>query len=154
LQATDTFTTIRSDNPLRAVPGARSYICIPLWFKDNFEGTLAAIFGYVILSDGPEVQALVGSGTHIAAALAHSRLRAALESQHARLRAILDQLPEGVMLIEATSGCISYANLAASHILGVPLISLIDVPLNQYPHAPPATNPDKPPLLLFATRMA
>jgi len=147
LQATDTFTTIKSDNPFHVVPGARSYICVPLWFKDNFEGTLAAIFGYIIRSDGPEVQALLGSGTHIAAALAHSRLHAALENQHARLRAILDQLPEGVLLVEASSGCISYANLAASQILGVPLTSLIDFPLNHYPQAPPVTNTDNQPML-------
>ncbi len=147
LQATNSFTTIKSDNPLRTVPGARSYICVPLWFKDNFEGILAAIFGYAILSDGPEVQALLGCGTHIAAALAHSRLHAALENQHARLRAILDQLPEGVMLVEASNGCISYANLAAASILGVPLTSLIDVPLNQYQQAPLVTNTDQPPVL-------
>lgn len=147
LQATDTFTTIKSDNTFHVVPGARSYICVPLWFKDNFEGTLAAIFGYTIRSDGPEVQALLGSGTHIAAALAHSRLHAALENQHARLRAILDQLPEGVLLVEASSGCISYANLAASQILGVPLTSLIDFPLNHYPQAPPVTNTDNQPML-------
>src|SRR6266853_3410788 len=45
--------------------GAHGYVCVPLWFKDYFEGTLTAVFQEDIHSNGPEVQALVGSSTHI-----------------------------------------------------------------------------------------
>lgn len=112
---------------------AHGYICIPLWFGDHFEGTLGAIFRDSIRSDGTEVQTLVGCSMHIAAALAHARLHATLEHQHDRLRAVLDQLPEGILLVEASDGCTSYANPAAAHILGIPLASLVDAPLNHYP---------------------
>ncbi|MBV9231850.1 MAG: PAS domain-containing protein [Chloroflexi bacterium] len=114
-------------------PGARGYICVPLWFGDHFEGTLAATFPDPISSDGPEVSALQGSGTHIAAALAHARLHAHVESEHARLRSILDQLPEGILIAEVSNGAISYANPTASQVLGMPLKELTELPLHQHP---------------------
>lgn len=147
LQAADILTRVDSSNPLYSVPGAHGYIIIPLWFKDYFEGALAAFFDTAIRPDSPEVRALMGSGTHIGAALAHARLRAALEDQRARLRAILDQLPEGVLLVEASDGCVSYANAAAAYILGVPLTSLVGIPINQYPQAPLATGANSRPMI-------
>jgi len=61
------------------------------------------------------------------AALVHARLHAAVEDERARLRAILDQLPEGILLVEATDGNISYANASAATILGIPVPGLIGV---------------------------
>src|SRR5579863_2913267 len=51
---------------------------------------------------------------------------------HARLRTILDKLPEGILLVEASDGFISYANAAAAHILGVPIMGLVGVPFNSH----------------------
>jgi len=118
---------IASNHPLATLIKIPSFICVPLWFKDHFEGTLAAIFRGSIHPDGPEVQTLVGCSMHIAAALAHARLHAAVENERARLWAVLDQLPEGVFLTEASDGRISYANAAATDILGVPPTSSIGV---------------------------
>ncbi len=56
------------------------------------------------------------------------------EIHHQRLQhieAVLDQLPEGIVLVEARTGKVKYANLAAAHLLGYALPHLIDVPLNQ-----------------------
>jgi PAS domain S-box-containing protein len=76
---------------------------------------------------------LLGSGTHIAAALAHARLHAHVEGEHAYLRSILDQLPEGILIAEVSNGSISYANPAASQVLGIPLEELLELPLHQHP---------------------
>ncbi len=70
---------------------------------------------------------------YIAAALAHARLHRTVENERKRLRAILDQLPEGILITEASNGCISYANAAAANILGITLTSLAGIPLNRHP---------------------
>jgi len=57
----------------------------------------------------------------------------AVENEHARLQAVLDQLPEGVLLIEASGQRISYANTAAAHILGVPITEIGRLPTSEYP---------------------
>ncbi len=132
LQAAPSLDTADSNHPL-VMSDARGYACVPLWFGVTFEGTLTAVFKESIAADGPEVQALMGSGIHIAAALAHARLRKVVENERTRLRAVLDQLPEGILIVEAANGSISYANAAAAYILGIPVTSLIGIPLNRHP---------------------
>jgi len=122
--------------------GVHGYICVPLWFKDYFEGTLTAVFSDPISANGPEVQTLQGCSTHIAAALAHARLHTAVENERARLRTVLDQLPEGVVITGASDGRVSYANVTASSILGIPLKKLIGAPLNRYPQGHLVANLD------------
>ncbi len=111
--------------------GAASFVCVPLWCGEQFEGTLSATFAEVIDPDGPEVQTLLGCSLHIAAALANARLHADIENERSRLRSILDQLPEGIIISEADTGNISYANAAAAAILGVSLDELIKTNVNQ-----------------------
>jgi signal transduction histidine kinase len=57
-----------------------------------------------------------------------------IENQGARLSAILDQLPEGILLVEARDGTISYANASATTILGIPIEELVGLSFHQ--HAP------------------
>jgi PAS domain S-box-containing protein len=125
---------LTADDPLVA-GGARGYICVPLWFGDQFEGTLTATFKEPIANNGPQVQTFIGCATHIAAALAHARLHKQVVNERTRLRAILDQLPEGIIITEAVNGSVSYANEAASTILGVSLSNLVSKPINNYPQA-------------------
>lgn len=132
LQAAPGLGIIERSNAL-VKSGGHGYACVPLWFGDTFEGTLTAVFKECITEDGPEVQALVGSSTHIAAALAHARLHKTVENERRRLRCILDQLPQGILITEASNGLISYANAAAAHILGTPVSGLIGIPLIQHP---------------------
>jgi len=145
----ETTTTIGSIEPANLlVPmGARGYICVPLWFGDHFEGTLTAIFKNSIRPDGPEVQTLVGSSMYIAAALAHARLHASIENERARLHAVIDQLPEGIVITEASDGIVSYANAAAATILGVPLTQLIGTPPHRYPQSHLLTDVEGRPVL-------
>lgn len=110
----------------------QGFVCIPLWYKDYFEGTLSAAFDHTISLDGAEVQTLIGCGTNIAAALAHARLHENVHSQRARLRTILDQLPEGILITEATNGIISYANEAAARLLDIPSGQLTGLPLVRF----------------------
>ena len=59
---------------------------------------------------------------------------AAIEDERIRLHIILDQLPEGVLITEVSTGAISYANAAAATLLGIPLENLIGTTL-RYPQA-------------------
>jgi PAS domain S-box-containing protein len=112
--------------------GTRGYVCVPLWFGDQLEGTIVASFGSPVSCEGPEVHALVGMGTHIAAALAHARLHATIEKERTRLRAVLDQLPEGILIAETSGGAISYANPAATQILGISTEEITRIPLHRH----------------------
>ena len=107
--------------------GMQGYICIPLWSSDQLEGMLSAGFRKNILPDDNEVKTLEGCGMHIAAALAQARLHTEIEHERARLRAVLDQLPEGVLLIDAPHGRVQYANAAAVHIVGSPIMGNTDM---------------------------
>lgn len=56
----------------------------------------------------------------------------AIEDERVRLHAILDQLPEGVLITDVSTGSISYANAAAADILGISLLNLIGTPLHRH----------------------
>src|SRR5260370_17942009 len=84
--------------------------------------------------EGPEAQTLPGCSAHVTAAIAHARLHAAVEDERARLRAVLDELPEGILLVEANVGNISYATVSAATILGIPVQDLVGVSFHK--HAP------------------
>src|SRR5207247_2342881 len=60
-----------------------------------------------------------------------AQIQYAVEREQQRLRTVLDQLPEGVLLAEARTSKVSYANPAAAHLLGFALAQLVGVPLNQ-----------------------
>jgi PAS domain S-box-containing protein len=61
---------------------------------------------------------------------AQEAILALTEEQH-RLHTVLDQLPEGIVLVEARTGKVRYANSAAADMLGFTLPHLIGTPLNQ-----------------------
>lgn len=130
----DTHKAAQFDTRFKSfvTPNTHSYICVPLWFRDHFEGALAAIFSEPMLPDSPQVRTLVGCSFHIAVAFAHARLHTEVEHERSRLYSILQQLPEGVLIVEASSGAISYANDTAASILGIPIDILVGLPLHQY----------------------
>lgn len=107
------------------------YICIPLWFKDHFEGSLIVLFRETINMHSLTIRTLIDCSTYISAALAHSRLLAEVKYERTRLQAVLDHLPEGTFLVEAETGTISYANDAAVGILGISKERLLKVALWQ-----------------------
>lgn len=109
--------------------GYRGYVCVPLWFKDAFEGTLSAAFHTPIHTDSLEVQIFIGASKHIVAALAHARLLREVEHKRKRLHTILDQLPEGVLIVNALDATISYVNEAAITILRQPATHFINARL-------------------------
>lgn len=148
LQVAAEMGLFNKKNPLVAV-GVRGYVCVPLWFGDRFEGTLCANFTRPICPDGPEVKALVGSGTHLAAALAHARLHSSTAREQTRLLSILDQLPEGILIADISNSTITYANLAAANILGLSLDELLSTPLHRHPwsHAYTGQSIDGKPIL-------
>lgn len=52
-------------------------------------------------------------------------------AQETILHTVLDQLPEGIVLVEARTGKVRYANAVAAELLGFKLSHLIGTPLNQ-----------------------
>lgn len=129
-----------------AILGVKGFICIPLWSGERFEGTLAASFRESIRIDGAEVKTLEGCGMHIAAALAQARLHTEIEQERARLRAVLDQLPEGILLVEVPVGRIQYVNMAAADITGVPPLEQVDRQAQDAPLASTMTDAQRNPI--------
>ena len=106
------------------VPDSHTYISVPLWFNNYFEGTLTLALVYPLTDI--EVQTLISCGNHIASALAHTRLYTEVERERTWLRTILDQLPEGVLIIDANE-CIRYINTAGAHIAQLPIERTINI---------------------------
>src|SRR6266571_3398323 len=127
------FAHHMENNHLLIMSGARGSICIPLWFGDTFEGALTVLFPVPIAAQGPEVQALLGCRPHLAVALAQGRLYRQVEQERLHLQAVLDQVPEGMLIAEAATSKISYANAAAVDLLGIPLQQLLGTPLSITP---------------------
>ena len=115
----------------QAIPGTQTLFWLPLRYKGFCEGVLVLSFSQELQVGAPQIQALEGCAGTLAEALSRARLHATIEREQQRFLTILDQLPEGVLLVEAISGTISYANSAASSLLGVPQKSLIGAQLNQ-----------------------
>ncbi|MBA2285141.1 MAG: PAS domain-containing protein [Ktedonobacteraceae bacterium] len=69
---------------------------------------------------------------HLLARQQAKQAQTSLTNERARFRAILDQLPEGILLVEATDGSISYANTSAATILGIALQELVGVSFHQH----------------------
>jgi PAS domain S-box-containing protein len=103
---------------------------IPLW-SSQCEGVL------VVGLEGEDearsllLESLIECAPHLAGALADARLHEALAHSQHRLHTVLDQLPEGIILVEARNGKIHYANEAAAGMLGLTLPRLVGVSLNQ-----------------------
>ncbi len=58
-------------------------------------------------------------------------------------RTVLDQIPEGVVLVEARTGKINYVNVVAADLLGITQQHLVGLPLNQSTQLPSCELPDK-----------
>ena len=94
------------------------------------EGLLLARFSSAFSPSECDLLLFTSCGLQIATALANTRLLLSLETDRHYFQHILDQLPEGVMLAEATSGIIRYTNNMASQILGIERENLTDLPLH------------------------
>jgi len=60
-----------------------------------------------------------------------------MEEERHRWPIVLDQLPEGVLVVEATTSIIRYANAMAMQLLGLPADQLLGIPLNRASLATP-----------------
>ncbi len=125
-----------------ALPGVRSYCCVPLWFEDVWEGTLLAFFAAPLAADAREVVILSSCTSYVAAALARERPLTHLTREHRRLLTILDQMPGGALIAEATSGTITYINAMGAQLLGYPEQSLVGKPFHTCSDAPAENSDD------------
>ena len=116
-----------------AFPAACGYLSIPLWYSESCEGILTALFRSPIVASGLQEQVLTGCSIYLAAALAHARVSEEACQEHAQLRSVLDQIPEGVLIVESVAGRITYANEMASHILGLARTDLLGSPFHSLP---------------------
>lgn len=99
-----------------------------------------------ILDGNEQIIYLLQTGTEVTrqvqarqqAEQAQNALQAAnvvVENERAYLHTLLEQLPEGIMIIDATDGCISYANPAAAQLLGMPLNDMLGTLVHRHPAA-------------------
>jgi PAS domain S-box-containing protein len=105
-------------------------VYLPLW-GTCCEGMLALTFAKEEEATDLLMRTLSECAPSISEALASAKLHAVVSEERQRLYAVLDQLPEGVLVVEARTSTISYANPAAAHLLGRDLSQLVNVPLNQ-----------------------
>jgi PAS domain S-box-containing protein len=110
---------------LKEVVFTQSCIFAPLWFHDQCEGILIATFPRGLSKAGAEMHAFQESCRHIVSALALARQHSETDVQRGHLLSVLDQLPEGILLIDVATGMVSYSNIAAATLLGLPLPKLI-----------------------------
>jgi PAS domain-containing protein len=137
-----------SDAFLQAIPEAGTVVYLPLWHQEACEGVLVLVFAQILSEDAPQIRIVDGSLPRLSEALASARLHALIDRQRQRFYTILDQLPEGVLLVEATAGTISYANPAASSLLSVPHHMLVGTPLHQLEVSRLSQEPSTPPGIL------
>jgi PAS domain S-box-containing protein len=112
------------------LPPLKLSMVVPLWGK-HCEGVL--LVGW---SDSDEQEELFmssmsGYAQNLALALAEARHHEAISNEQQRMVSVLDQLPEGILLVEARSGKVRYANPTAASLLGSTLPHLIGTSLNQ-----------------------
>jgi PAS domain S-box-containing protein len=107
----------------------RGCLCLPLWCGETFEGVLIAGFPAPLVTTSSDLSTFVNCGLHLATALASTRMKLRIANGSQYLGGILDQLPEGVIIAEAASGLIRYANPIAAQLLGIAQAELIGSPL-------------------------
>ncbi len=120
----------RERDALLSLPAIECVMYLPLWEK-RCEGVLVAAFAREEEADDLLVRTLSECAPHLAEALAAARLHTTIADERQRLHTVLDQLPEGVLLVEALTSKVEYANPAAAQLLGFALLQLLGVPLNQ-----------------------
>ena len=116
---------------LLALPALEQVVYFPLWIEQQCEGVLVVAFAGEDKANDLLMKTLSICAPRLAEALIHARLHTAVADEKQRLYAILDQLPEGILLVEARTSKVSYANPAAAHLLGVALPQFLGAPLNQ-----------------------
>lgn len=108
---------------------ARSCLCLPLWCGETFEGIVLAEFATSQQADDLDLSLFIQAGLHLASALSIAHLHLEVTRQRLDMRDLLEQLPEGIVVTEDTSGLIQYANPIAAQILGSRRADLIGAPL-------------------------
>ncbi|HZR44674.1 MAG TPA: ATP-binding protein [Ktedonobacteraceae bacterium] len=117
-------------DPLLSVPDIGCVVYLPLWGK-RCEGILIAAFSSEEIVSELIVQTLAECAPYLAETLAAAQVHADLADERQRLHTVLDQLPEGIILVEARTGKVRYANAVAADLLGCALPGLVGAPLNQ-----------------------
>src|SRR5258707_5988304 len=108
----------------------RGCLCLPLWCGETFEGLLIVGLASPLLLEGFEPLVFLNCGLHLASALSHARLQKRILDGRHYIQETLDQMPEGVIIAEAASGHIRYANSMAAQLLGTTLADLVNAPLH------------------------
>jgi PAS domain S-box-containing protein len=113
------------------LPTLEQVVYFPLWREQQCEGILVVAFAGEDKANELLMKTLSSCAPRLAEALTYARLHTAIADEKQRLYAILDQLPEGILLVEVRTSKVSYANPAAAHLLGIALQQFLGAPLNQ-----------------------
>ncbi len=111
------------------------FLGVPLWCGETCEGVLLATF-HAPLGLEENARSILGScATYLATLLSTARLRQVMADERQHSHDILDQVPAGIVITQATSGLVGYANPLAAQILGIALNELVGAPLQLPLHA-------------------
>lgn len=106
----------------------RGLLCLPLWCGETFGGVLIAQFTMPISMTEQVLSILSSCGRHLATTLSNAHLHRTMFQERLQQQEVLDQMPEGIIITEATSGIIQYANPVAAQILNIPLAEFVGAP--------------------------
>lgn len=106
----------------------RGLLCLPLWCGEAFGGMLIAQFKIPICMTAHVLTILGSCGRHLATTLSHAHLHQTTLQERLRLREVLDQMPEGIIITEATSGIVQYANPVSANMLHLSLADFVGAP--------------------------
>ncbi|MGH2505961.1 MAG: sensor histidine kinase [Ktedonobacteraceae bacterium] len=106
----------------------RGLLYLPLWCGKTFGGVLIAQFKTPISMAANVLAILDSCAQHLAMALSNAHLHRTMLHERLRQQEVLDQMPEGIIITEATSGIVQYANPVSAQILNIPLTDLVGAP--------------------------
>jgi PAS domain S-box-containing protein len=112
------------------VPAMQWVLYLPLW-RERYEGMLLVAFARRAEVPDLLLSTLVECAPHLVETLVGARHYASVVDEERRLYTTLDQLPEGVVVVESLTSTVKYANPAAANLLGVVLPQLLGRPLKQ-----------------------
>ena len=123
---------VRSDPEfLGAMDGIVSELCIPLFDQGRVVGTLNVESTNNVVMGEDDLHLMTALGEHVNIAIAKARLYAQVRESEERYRTLVENLGEGVTIVDPTERFL-FANPAAEAIFGVPRGGLVGRSLEEF----------------------
>ncbi|MGA2481078.1 MAG: PAS domain S-box protein, partial [Spirochaetia bacterium] len=113
----------QDDEFVEAIPGIVSEVCVPLRDRGSVVGVLNVESTSGMAMAEEDLRLMMALAEHVSIAIANARLSAEVRTSGERYRSLVENLGEGVMIVDAGER-ILLANPAAAAVFGVPLEAL------------------------------